>query len=386
MLGIAITLLLIALFLMTMYFYSQFFQIIAFKIRIIMRNTVSKGADFKGLYFPLRNPESNTELYSNLEIVYRREVVKRKNFQFRNVFMLLLERFHYIMYLPFRNKVLDKLILLRPPTSFYYMMNLTNFMFLWSIAILITGAQLQNGIELSSTQAIGWSILVALLGSLITFIVTLYAHRYYAKEVKRVFYREIEEEQDRIYKLADMQINYVQENNMVDEQTEIQNSENSVSEDAKQNIEESKQQNEDLVLDEEKLEAKGKYNSKNPFQNAAKDKIIPIKNPNKERSILQMHSKRLNALKHLMAIKLEGEAKKKNKKATGQNFYGAIAMSITGAGFFKEQHNAKYKLGINRESVGDDHLFVSELKRSNTSKVNIINLVLIPFIILSTGL
>lgn len=351
-----------------------------------MRNTVSKGADFKGLYFPLRNPESNTELYSNLEIVYRREVVKRKNFQFRNVFMLLLERFHYIMYLPFRNKVLDKLILLRPPTSFYYMMNLTNFMFLWSIAILITGAQLQNGIELSSTQAIGWSILVALLGSLITFIVTLYAHRYYAKEVKRVFYREIEEEQDRIYKLADMQINYVQENNMVDEQTEIQNSENSVSEDAKQNIEESKQQNEDLVLDEEKLEAKGKYNSKNPFQNAAKDKIIPIKNPNKERSILQMHSKRLNALKHLMAIKLEGEAKKKNKKATGQNFYGAIAMSITGAGFFKEQHNAKYKLGINRESVGDDHLFVSELKRSNTSKVNIINLVLIPFIILSTGL
>ena len=125
-----------------------------------MRNTASKGADFKNLYFPLRNEESKTELYENLEKVYRREVVRRKNFQFKNVFFLLLERFHHIMYLPFRNKVLEKLILLRPPTSFFYIMNLCNFIFLWSIAILITGAQYDNGIELSIVQAIMWSIIV----------------------------------------------------------------------------------------------------------------------------------------------------------------------------------------------------------------------------------
>lgn len=121
------------------YYYTQFFQIIAFKIRIVLKNTITKGADFQSLYFPLREEVKQTELYTNLEKVYRREVIKRKNFYFRNVFFLMLERFHHILYLPCRNKVLDKLILLRPPTSFYYMNYLANLIFLWSIAILIVG-------------------------------------------------------------------------------------------------------------------------------------------------------------------------------------------------------------------------------------------------------
>ena len=136
----------------------------------MLKNTVTKGADFKSLYFGLREEVNQTELYSNLEKVYRREVIKRKNFYFKNILVLMIERFHRPFYLPFRNKVIEKLILLRPPTSFYWMSYLSNLIFLWSIAILIVGTQSNSGTEVSVGGAMGWSILVACLGSLITFI------------------------------------------------------------------------------------------------------------------------------------------------------------------------------------------------------------------------
>jgi hypothetical protein len=161
LLGIVIVAVLIGCFVMSLHYYSQFFQILSFKIRIVIKNTVTKGANFKKLYFPLREDVKQTELYQNLEIVYRREVIKRKNFHFKNIFILMIERFHRPFYLPFSNKVIDKLILLRPPTSFYWMTYLTNLIFLWSIAILIVGGQRNKGIEVTVIQAVMWSILVA---------------------------------------------------------------------------------------------------------------------------------------------------------------------------------------------------------------------------------
>lgn len=85
LLGIVIVAVLIGCFLFSLYFYSKFFQVLSFKIRIVIKNTVTKGADFKTLYFPLRDEVKQTELYQNLEIVYRREVIKRKNFYFKNI-------------------------------------------------------------------------------------------------------------------------------------------------------------------------------------------------------------------------------------------------------------------------------------------------------------
>lgn len=136
----------------------------------MLKNTVKKGSNFKSLYFPLREEVKKTQLYTCLEKVYRREVIKRKNFYFKNILVLMIERFHRPFYLPFRNKVIEKLILLRPPTSFYWMSYLANLIFIWSLAILIVGAQSNSGTEVSIGQAIGWSVLVACLGSLITFI------------------------------------------------------------------------------------------------------------------------------------------------------------------------------------------------------------------------
>ena len=346
-----------------------------------MRNTVSKGADFKSLYFPLRNEESRTDLYTNLEVVYRREVVKRKNFAFKNVFILMLERFHHVLYLPCRHKVLEKLILLRPPTSFYYMMNLVNLMFLWPISILITGAQYDNGIELTLVQAIMWGVVVGFIGSLITFVVTYFAHRYYATEVKRVFYKEIEEEQDRLNEIAKVQIQHItSSSHLLKDVTEIKDSEMSHLEESKINADIEEDQNDGLDLD--KLEYKGKQKSKK--DDPDQPKIIKKQDTYKEQSVLNMHTKRRNAIKHLVALRLDNQSNQSNM--VEKNYFSANPMRETQSIFFKEDQEAKYKIKNDKNSVGDKVLFMSEMARSTKSKPNCISCILMPFFVLVTGL
>jgi len=309
-LGIAIVIVLVILFLGSLYFYSKFFKVISFKIRIVLKNTVTKGADFKGLYFPLKNESSQTQLYNHLEVVYRREVIKRKNFYFKNILILLLERFHRPFYWPFSHKVLDNLILLRPPTSFYYMTYLANLIFLWSLAILIVGSQSNSGVEVSVIQAVGWSILVALLGSLITFLVTYLSHRFYADEVKKVFFTELEEEQQRIFRTAFVGELINIKDDESDEQFNFGQSALTISE----------SQTEMSALTRRFKEPETGWKLRDEDRNKY---LTKKKMPKGGNSILQLHSKRLNLLDECRALKLINETSKidrKAKKAKGDNF------------------------------------------------------------------
>ena len=114
-------------------------------------------------------------------------------------------------------------------------MNLCNFIFLWSIAILITGAQYGNGIELGVIEVVMWSILVGFSESFFTFIITYFGYHYYVKEVKKMFYKEIEEKQEQLEVIANVQIKQISNSNVMIDQTEIKYSENSQNEDEKIN-------------------------------------------------------------------------------------------------------------------------------------------------------
>ena len=295
LLGIVVVAVLIFCFVLSLYFYSQFFQVVSYKIRIVLKNTVTKGADFKSLYYPLREEVTQTPLYQSLEKVYKREVVKRKNFYFKNVFLLLVERFHRPFYLPFRNKTLEKLVLLRPPTSFYWMTYLTNLIFLWSLAILIVGGQRNQGSEVTVGQAIGWSVLVGMIGGLLTFIVTYFAHRYYAKEVRSVFVQEIQEEQERVFRTA-----FVGELiNLTDEQNANGfNEKESVDTDH-----ENENQNQTQVSIVKKmlnLPSKG-WKERDDYRI---QKFLTKKPERGDKSVLQLHSKQLNLYEECRALQM----------------------------------------------------------------------------------
>jgi uncharacterized membrane protein len=252
-------------------------------------------------------------MYNNLEKVYKREVIKRKNFYFRNIFFLMVERFHHIFYLACRHKVLDKLILLRPPTSFYYMTYLANLILLWSISILIVSTQNTDGSTVSTFQAVGWSIIVAFSGSFITFVVTYFAHRYYAKEVKRVFFKEMEEEQERLFKDVFVgKLIDVKDDPII-----------SLENDARVSSKVTDQDNHSELSIKMKT---GEFSETKPItkgwmgREQYREKILHHKDTLKEDSILQLHSKRLNVLEEFRTLKLY-YASQLDPNKTGKNYF-----------------------------------------------------------------
>lgn len=179
---------------------------------------------------------------------------------------------------------------------------LTNFIFLWSLAILIVGAQSNEGMEVTVKAAFGWSILVACLGSLITFIVTFLTHRYYAKEIKRVFLQEMEEEQERVFKTA-----------FVGELINIR-SDSSVDGNHHDNL------SNDETINDNQTEISTARRVFDPTAKGWKERdqyrldVLKRKKVHKDKSILQLHTKRLNVMEECRAIQIATSARLKPTK------------------------------------------------------------------------
>lgn len=235
-------------------------------------------------------------------------------------------------------------------------------------------------------------------------IVTYFCHRYYAKEVKRIFYTELKEEQERVLKQA-----------FIGNIIHIKNKDSETDESQEKQIE----QSEEVLLEnsnskKNSIKAKdGKLAIMNKFLNApARDwterenygkSLLQTQDPLKEGSIMNIHSKRLNVLEEYRTLELfslintnnskfgakigEKDSDKSNEveEVKSQNF-GTTLYGKTASDFFTAGNEAKYLLKTETEHVGDRGLFNSELNRSNKSKVNWINMVLAPFLILCSGL
>ena len=108
---------------------------------------------------------------------------------------------------------------------------------------------------------------------------TYFSHRYYAKEIKRVFYSELEEEQERVFRTA-----------FVGEIIQIRGENSEISEENSRKMEENKTQT---------LLTKKFFNfpSHNWEEREEYGKnLIVKKDQYKEKSILKVHAKRLNVL------------------------------------------------------------------------------------------
>jgi hypothetical protein len=151
-------------------------------------------------------------------------------------------------------------------------------------------------------------VLVGCLGSLITFIVTYLAHRYYAIEVRNVFFTELEEEQERIFRTAEVG----ELINIHDEEEQKQENKKGIA----------------LTECENQTEASGVTKKQKDiefgwkFRDIYRQKILTKKDPYKKKSILQMHSKRLNLYEECRALQIAASAKLagKDKKLKGDYF------------------------------------------------------------------
>lgn len=136
--GMFVLLVLLVLFAYTLHYTLTFQKSIAFKIRIILRNTVERGWNLGELYFPLRKEVNKTVLYKHSELVHRTEIIKRHNHHWRNVFTLMLDRYNHILYLPseYRWRSIEKSIILRQPSALHFHIYISLIIFSFSIAVI----------------------------------------------------------------------------------------------------------------------------------------------------------------------------------------------------------------------------------------------------------
>jgi hypothetical protein len=137
--SIVITIVLVGLFLWLLARTLQFFKIIGFKIRIIMKNATNLKIPLFQLHY--RNPELvPTQLYEKMEGLFQQEIIRSRALSFRWIFMHALDRYNHLMHFPFRRKALDDFNLLRPKASYYSFVNIAGLVILWIVAVFLAGA------------------------------------------------------------------------------------------------------------------------------------------------------------------------------------------------------------------------------------------------------
>lgn len=135
------------------------------------------------------------------------------------------------------------------------------------------------------------------------------AHRYYAIEVRNVFFTELEEEQERIFRTAEVgELINIQDD---DEGKKLENVKSAI-----------------LTECENQTEASGANKKQKDiefgwkFRDEYRQKILTKKDPYKKKSVLQMHSKRLNLFEECRALQIAVNAKLagKDRKSKGDYF------------------------------------------------------------------
>lgn len=205
-------------------------------------------------------------------------------------------------------------------------------------------------------------MIVAFSGSLVTFVVTYFAHRYYASEVKRVFFKEMQEEQDRLFRQAFVGgLVLVKDDPVVSLEPDARASSRNTELDNR---------SDDSPRPAGNWADRDRYRSKTGAHDGAE-------------SILQLHSKRLHVLEERRALEMF-YATRPDPRRTGA--FCGHTLGKPAADFFGDGRSATYALGLERRLAGDRQLLVSEMRRSGRSRVNLTHCVVTPFLVLCAGL
>ena len=122
---------------------------------------------------------NRSEEYNKYRDTFREEIIRSWNLRFFNVFSYVLDRYNHLFYLMicWKKKQKENMSLLKPQFSFNLMVWFIPMFIIWLFAIFFVGIDL----TMSSSMAIGYAILAAFLGSLLSIALTFWFHYFYTK-------------------------------------------------------------------------------------------------------------------------------------------------------------------------------------------------------------
>lgn len=154
----------------------MFLKKLMYKLRIIMKNSYIIERTSLGLPIDTGN---RSEEYSKYRDTFREEIMRSWNLRFFNVFSYVLDRYNHLFYLMIccKKKHKENMSLLKPQFSFNLMIWFIPIFIIWLLSIFLVGIDL----TMSSSSAIGYAILSAIIGSLFSVWLTFWFHYFWTK-------------------------------------------------------------------------------------------------------------------------------------------------------------------------------------------------------------
>jgi hypothetical protein len=190
LMGIFVSIVLTILFLILGAHAMKYIKSFACKIKIIVNRAEDKMITLKDFNYHHRPEIEKDPNFVRMEEVFKNEIKRSRSPLFFNIFGSYMAKYNQLMYYPFRNRIYDKIDLLKPKSSFYIMMFVCSLCIVWMSTVLLASL-FQLFVEDIST--VSWSafVLLGLAISAVSSLLSLLAmnrfYRLYLLNIKNSF-------------------------------------------------------------------------------------------------------------------------------------------------------------------------------------------------------
>lgn len=134
--GIVVSIVLCVLFIILGGHSLKYIKAFACKIKIIVNKAEDKKLEIRD--FAYRTPKPLPPAFSTIEGIYKNEIKKSRSLQYWMLVRNLVAKYDYLLYYPFRDKLLEQYDLLKPKTTFYTLLVVCSCCIAWMTTIFLT--------------------------------------------------------------------------------------------------------------------------------------------------------------------------------------------------------------------------------------------------------
>jgi hypothetical protein len=130
-----------------------------------------------------------------MEEVFKTEIKRSRSPQFIYIFGCYMAKYDYLVYYPFRNRLLSQIDLLKPKPSFFAMLSITSMCISWiSTILLVSLIQLKykDATTIGITVFAGATVAITLVTSLLSIAAINRFYSLYILNIKNAFKQDYE--------------------------------------------------------------------------------------------------------------------------------------------------------------------------------------------------
>jgi len=142
----------------------------ACKIKIISNRAEDKNIQVKKFNYDHREEIRQSPAFKKMETIFKNEIKKSRSLKFSNVLWAYIAKYNHIIYYPFRDRISDKVDLLKPKSTFFNLIVITALCVVWMTTIFISAILQSAYINVSAIPAgtfVGFTVLIAFTSSVV---------------------------------------------------------------------------------------------------------------------------------------------------------------------------------------------------------------------------